>query len=300
MLDNDRNDSLQQKVVIVMGPSGAGRSTAISALEDTGYEVIDNMPLRLILRLLSGEPIKRPIALGIDTRNRDFSPDAVLNLIQQLSNLERLNVETLYLDCQPDVLLHRFSETRRRHPLTPTGSPEQGIAEERALLKPLRAQADILLDTSLLSPHDLRRELGERLHPKTGGELAVTVQSFSYKRGMPRGLDLAFDVRFLRNPYWDKNLRELNGMDAPVSDYISSDPQFAPFMEKLADMLTFLLPGYKKEGKAHLLIGIGCTGGQHRSVFIAENLTKLLAGAGWQVSTRHRELLRRGHNNVPQ
>lgn len=299
MLDNDRNDSLQQKVVIVMGPSGAGRSTAISALEDTGYEVIDNMPLRLILRLLSGEPIKRPIALGIDTRNRDFSPDAVLNLIQQLSNLERLNVETLYLDCQPDVLLHRFSETRRRHPLTPTGSPEQGIAEERALLKPLRAQADILLDTSLLSPHDLRRELGERLHPKTGGELAVTVQSFSYKRGMPRGLDLAFDVRFLRNPYWDKNLRELNGMDAPVSDYISSDPQFAPFMEKLADMLTFLLPGYKKEGKAHLLIGIGCTGGQHRSVFIAENLTKLLAGAGWQVSTRHRELLRRAHSGAP-
>lgn len=299
-MDNRENSFLQQRVVIVMGPSGAGRSTAISALEDAGYEVIDNMPLSLIPRLLNGAPIKRPIALGIDTRNRDFSPDAVLGLIQQLSGHEHLNVETVYLDCQPDILLHRFSETRRRHPLSPTGSPEQGISKECALLKPLRACADILLDTTALSPHDLRDELRERLHPKTGGNLAVTVQSFSYKRGMPRGLDLAFDVRFLRNPHWDKGLRDLNGMDMLVSDYIGADLQLAPFQEKLLDMLTFLLPGYEKEGKAHLLIGIGCTGGQHRSVFITENIAKLLAGAGWQVSTRHRELLRREHKGESQ
>ncbi len=287
-----------QKVVIVTGPSGAGRSTAITGLEDMGYEVIDNMPLSLIPRLLSGPPLDHPLALGIDTRNRDFSPGAVLDLIARLSEHDDVSVECLYLDCQPDVLLRRFSETRRRHPLTPTGSPELGISEELALLVPLRARADILIDTSVTSPHELREELRSRLYLQTGGELAVTVQSFSFKRGTPRGLDMVFDVRFLRNPHWDSQLRPLNGRDKQVGDYIRSDERLAAFEDKLSDLVTFLLPGFAKEGKSHLVIGIGCTGGQHRSVFVAENLAKTLADTGWQVSIRHRELSRRAETGV--
>lgn len=286
----------QQHVVIVTGPSGAGRSTAISALEDTGCEVIDNMPLSLISPLLSGAPMGRAIAFGIDTRNRDFSPNAVLELIETLSENENLHLEILYLDCQPEILLRRFSETRRRHPVTPTGSPEQGIAQELALLTPLRARAEILIDTSNMTPHDLREAVRNRLRPQKGGELAVNIQSFSYKRGMPRGLDLAFDVRFLRNPHWDPDLRALTGQDPAVAAYIRADTQLSKFETQLVEMIGFLLPGYEKEGKSHLTIGIGCTGGQHRSVFVAENLAKALADMGWQVSIRHRELLRHAHD----
>ncbi|MCP5037250.1 MAG: RNase adapter RapZ [Rhodobacteraceae bacterium] len=292
------NETSQQKVVIVTGPSGAGRSTAISALEDMGYEVIDNMPLSLIPRLLSGPPLDQPLALGIDARNRDFSPDAILDLIDELTEKGSFQVECLYLDCQPDVLLRRFSETRRRHPLTPTGSPEQGIAQELGLLVSLRARADLLIDTTTFSPHDLREELRRHLCQQKGGELAVTVQSFSFKRGMPRGLDMAFDVRFLRNPHWDPELRPLDGRDQAVGDYIRADDHLAAFEDKLSDLITFLLPNFAKEGKSHLSIGIGCTGGQHRSVFVTENLAKMLADAGWQVSTRHRELSRRARTGA--
>ena len=302
---NDASTSSQgltqnQRVVIVTGPSGAGRSTAISALEDMDYEGIDNIPLSLIPRLLSGPPMGRPLALGIDARNRDFSPQAVLDVIDTIADQDGFNVECLYLDCQPEVLLRRFSETRRRHPLAPSGSPEQGIAKEIVLLEPLRARADFLIETSQLSPHDLREELRSRLHRERGGELAISVQSFSFKRGMPRGLDMAFDVRFLRNPHWDPDLRPLNGQDAPVGAYISQDPLLAPFQDKLSDFITFLLPGFAKEGKSHLSIGIGCTGGQHRSVFVTEFLAKMLADTGWQVSTRHRELTRRAKTLASQ
>ncbi len=293
---NPRSDPGQsdcQNVMIVTGPSGAGRSTAISALEDMGFEVIDNIPLSLIPRLLSGPPIRKAIALGVDARNRDFSPAGVLAMIELLATRGGLKVELLYVDSQPDVLLRRYSETRRRHPLAPTGSPEQGIRIELELLVPLHARADFLIDTSELSPHELREELRRRLHMQAGGDLAVTLQSFSYKRGMPRGLDMAFDVRFLRNPHWDTNLRPFTGLDQAVGEFISADDKLAPFLDKLSGMVEFLLPAFAKEGKSHLCIGIGCTGGQHRSVFVTENLAKTLAGTGSQVSISHRELSRR-------
>lgn len=282
-----------KKVVIVTGPSGAGRSTAIAALEDMGYEVIDNMPLSLIPRLLGGQPVERPLALGVDARNRDFSPAQVLALIEDLSARGALPVELLYLDCQPQVLLRRFSETRRRHPLAPTGSPDVGIRQELELMAPLRVRADILVDTSELSPHELREELRARLMRADGTGLAVTVQSFSFKRGAPRGLDMVFDVRFLRNPHWDPALRSLSGLDSEVATYIGADPMLARFQARLFAMVQELLPAFEKEGKSHLAIGIGCTGGQHRSVLVAENLAGVLAEDGWQVSIRHRELSRR-------
>ena len=287
-----------QKVIIVTGPSGAGRSTAIAALEDMGHEVIDNMPLSLIPRLLAGSPPERPLALGVDARNRDFSPAQVLSLVEGLGARADISPELLYLDCQPDILLRRYSETRRRHPLAPTGSPAEGIAEEMALVAPLRARADILVDTSTLSPHELREELRARLMRDGGTGLAVTVQSFSFKRGAPRGLDMVFDVRFLRNPHWDPALRPLTGLAPAVAAHIEADPMLATFWTHLLAMMQDLLPAFEKEGKSHLSVGIGCTGGQHRSVFVAEKLGKALAEQGWQVSTRHRELSRRAKSGA--
>lgn len=285
------------RLIIVTGPSGAGRTTAVNALEDFGYEVIDNIPLSLIPRLLSGpEPLARPLALGLDARNREFSPGAVLHLLEDLSARAGIGCELLYLDCRPGVLLNRYSETRRRHPLADGESPEQGIERELELMAPLRARADFLMDTSTLSPHELRDEIRALLHVQAGERLSVTVQSFSYKRGAPRGLDLVFDARFLRNPHWEPELRALDGRDAAVGTYVAADPRFRGFFDRIVDLVTFLLPAYAEEGKSHLSIGIGCTGGQHRSVFVARKLANALADAGWRVSIRHRELSRRTGN----
>lgn len=281
-----------QRVVLVTGPSGAGRSTAINVLEDVGYEAIDNLPLTLLPRLLDGPPIGHPLALGIDVRNRDFSTAALIETIDTLTRTEDIKVELLFLDCNADVLVRRYSETRRRHPLAPAESPIQGIKREMDLLVPIRARADILIDTSDLSPHELRAEVEHWFAPDTDQRLAVSVHSFSYKRGVPRGVDMIFDCRFLKNPYWEERLREFDGRDVEVADHIATDPRFAPFFEKVLELTEMLLPAYIDEGKAHLSIGFGCTGGQHRSVTVAEKLVNALARNGWQVSIRHREMER--------
>ncbi|WP_375691899.1 RNase adapter RapZ [Pseudooceanicola sp. LIPI14-2-Ac024] len=281
------------RLVLVTGPSGAGRSTAIRVLEDLGYEAIDNLPLSLMPRLLDGGQAGRPMALGIDVRNRDFSTGALIEAIDTLGTPWSDAVEVLYLDCRPEVLLRRFSETRRRHPLAPAESPEVGVEREMDLLTPVRARADVLIDSSDLTPHDLRAELERWFSTTRGQSLAVSVHSFSYKRGAPRGLDLMFDTRFLRNPYWEGALRALDGTDPAVQAHVSGDPRFEAFFAKVLDLCDMLLPAYVTEGKAHLAIGFGCTGGQHRSVTMAERLANALAQRGWQVSIRHRELERR-------
>ena len=281
------------RVILVTGPSGAGRSTAINVLEDMGFEAIDNLPLTLLPRLLDGPLGGRPLALGLDTRNRDFSTNALIETIDQLESWPGIVADLLFLDCRDDVLAHRFSATRRRHPLAPAESPDVGIAREQDLLGPIRARADILIDTSELTPHDLREELQRLLTPQTGTHLAVTVNSFSYKRGLPRGVDMVLDVRFLRNPYWEPGLRDGDGRDAAVAGYIRQDPRFAAFFSKVVELAQMLLPAYVDEGKAHFSIAFGCSGGQHRSVALAEMLGKALAEEGWQVSIRHRELERR-------
>ncbi|MFY0692802.1 MAG: RNase adapter RapZ [Paracoccaceae bacterium] len=281
------------RVVFVTGPSGAGRSTAIHALEDLGFEAIDNLPLSLIPRLLSGPPMERPLALGVDPRNRDFDSAAMIDLVDKLNGNSAIESSVLYLDARSDILLRRFSETRRRHPLAPDDAPQDGIRREFELLAPLKVRAEFLIDTSDMTPHDLRAEVESLLAPSNAGALAVSVQSFSYKRGLPRGVDMVFDCRFLRNPHWDRELRGLDGRDAKVEAYIMEDEKFAPFLSKLSGMTEFLLPAFKDEGKAHLSFGLGCTGGQHRSVAVAENLARTLAQKGWRVSIRHRELERR-------
>lgn len=281
------------RVVLVTGPSGAGRSTAIDALEDLGYEVIDNLPLSLIPRLIDGPPLPRPIALGMDVRNRDFNATALIETIDGLTRDPRVSLDVLYLDCAPSELIRRYAQTRRRHPLAPAETPVEGVGREIDLLAPIRVRADHLIDTTEMSPHDLKAELSQWFGRDTSHRLAVSVQSFSYKRGLPRGVDMVFDCRFLQNPYWSPALRDLDGRDAAVADFIRADGRFVPFFEKLRDLVLLLLPATVEEGKAHLSIGFGCTGGQHRSVAIAEMLGNSLAEAGWPVSKRHRELERR-------
>ncbi|SFB13112.1 UPF0042 nucleotide-binding protein [Poseidonocella pacifica] len=284
---------LAHKLILITGPSGAGRSTAINALEDMGFEAIDNLPLSLVPRLLAVAPLDHPMALGIDARNREFSSDALINLIEEMSAHPGVSFQLVYVDCAPDVLLRRFSETRRRHPLAPAEGPEAGIAREIDLLSAIRTRADILIDTTEFTPHDLRAEMDRWFAPDAERSLAISLHSFSYKRGLPRGIDTVFDVRFLRNPYWHPPLRALDGRDPAVAAYIADDPRFEPFFSQLRALVSLLLPAYTEEGKAHLAIGLGCTGGQHRSVAVTEKLGKALAEEGWQVSTRHRELERR-------
>lgn len=282
-----------RRVVLVTGPAGAGRGSAIRVLEDLGYETIDNMPLRLVHALLNDPDADKPLALGIDPRTRDFSVTAVTDLIGQIAAVPELAPELLYLDCSTDVLLNRFSETRRRHPLAATDRVEAGIQRELELLAPLRARADVLIDTSVLNVHQLRAEVEHWFSPGEQSQLAVSVQSFSYKRGLPRSVDMVFDCRFLRNPYWEAKLRAATGQSAEVQSYIATDPRAETFAKQVREMIEWLLPAYLDEGKSHLSVAFGCTGGQHRSVAMAESLAAALAEGGWQVSIRHRELDRR-------
>lgn len=283
----------RKRIVLVTGPSGAGRSTAINVLEDMGFEAIDNLPLTLLQPLLDGPATGRPLALGLDARNRDFSTAALIETIDRLGGLPGITAEVVYLDCNDEELERRFSATRRRHPLAPAEGPAVGIAREHDLLAPVRVRADILIDTSEMSPHQLREELHRLLNPQSGTMMSLTLNSFSFKRGLPRGVDMVLDVRFLRNPYWEPALRDRDGRDPAVADFVADDPRFATFFNHVRELATLLLPAYVAEGKAHLGIAFGCSGGQHRSVALAEMLGKALADKGWQVSIRHRELERR-------
>lgn len=276
-------------LVLVTGLSGAGRTTAIRALEDIGYETIDNLPISLLPNIVSSPSKPARIAVGLDTRNRDFSTHGVLEMLETLSRMSWLKVDLVFIQCSTEVLVRRFSETRRRHPLAPAESPIIGIERERDLLLPILVRADVLLNSSDMSPHEMRGEITSYYSTDSALGLAVSVQSFSYKRGLPRGVDMLFDCRFLRNPYWDANLRSLDGQNKSVQDYVKQDTNFNEFYQKIRDLCLFLLPAYKDEGKTHFSIGFGCTGGKHRSVTLTELLANDLAHHGWQVSIRHRE-----------
>jgi len=283
----------ERHIVIMSGPAGSGRSTAIRALEDNGFEAIDNLPLSFLPRLFSGGPIERSVVIGIDPRNREFSIEALLRALLDIESTAGLAPVLVYLDCDAATLLRRYAETRRRHPLSPKGSPLVGIEREATLLAPIKARADVLIDTRTMTPHDLAAEMRRQFGSEEARDgLAVTLQSFSYKRGVPRGIDMVIDARFLRNPHWDMDLRPRDGRDPAVRAFVEADPAYVPFYDRLVDLVTFLLPRYRAEGKSYFGLGLGCTGGKHRSVALVEALAESLAAAGWQVSIRHRDLER--------
>lgn len=281
------------RIVLITGPSGAGRSTVVNAFEDMGFETIDNLPLEFLPRLLAGPKLGRDLALSVDVRTRDFSVKAVIEAYEMLQESEDYESSLFYVDCSTEVLLRRYSETRRRHPAAPDGSPSSGIAFEKDILHLLRHRADVYVNTTEMSPHDLRAEVGKLFGTDQARELAVNLQSFSYKRGVPRGIDMVLDCRFLRNPYWDKDLRELTGLNADVQAYVKADALYDAFFDQTVKMADLLLPAYRNEGKAHFTIGLGCTGGKHRSVTVTEHLALALAELGWQTSVRHKEMERR-------
>ncbi len=290
--------SQPRRLVLVTGPSGAGLSTATAALEDAGFESIDNLPMRLVLPLLDHPGPDRPMSLGLDMRNRDFSPQGFLDLLDELERRPSITVQLLYLACRPEEILRRYSSTRRRHPISEAPTLADGITREIELLRPIAARAEVLIDTSDLNPHELRAEIEKWFSPEDRQNIAVQIQSFSYKRGLPRGVDMVFDCRFLRNPHWEQDLRPLDGRSDAVQTYVQGDERFDAFLAKVKDLILFILPAAQQEGKSYLTIAFGCTGGKHRSVTMAERLSQALEAAGWQVSIRHRELDHPSGNEV--
>ena len=279
------------EVIIITGPSGAGKTTAINILEDIGFEPIDNIPIELIGRLLSGPHLIRPLALGIDIRTRGFSSDNLLNAIDTWKTLGNITVSLLYLDCNKHELEQRFNGTRRRHPLALKNTLEGAISQEFQLIKTLRDKADILLDTSKLNPNGLKAQLTKFLGYGKDDKMGVTFQSFSFKRSVPPGIDMILDCRFLRNPYWVRELRDLTGYNREVADYVMNDENWEAFFTKTLDLLTFLLPQYQDSGKVYFQLGFGCSGGQHRSVFVAEIIASEIRKSGWELTIDHRELI---------
>lgn len=279
------------RILLVTGMSGAGKSTALKALEDLGYEAVDNLPLSL-LGALAHPPYtaRKPLAIGVDIRTRDFGVQPFLAELDALMARPALETKVLFFDCEDEVLRRRYTETRRRHPLAADRPVTDGIEHERRLVSPLRARADLVIDTSHLSLHDCRRILQGHFALEVESGLAVFVVSFSYRHGLPREADLVFDVRFLANPHYDPALRPLTGADPAVAGFIEADPGFAAFFASLTALIEPLLPRFRIEGKSYLTIAIGCTGGQHRSVYVARRLAEWLAERGQRVSVSHRDV----------
>ena len=281
------SESMRRRLVLVTGMSGAGRSTALKELEDLGFEAIDNIPLAM-LDGIDADRSGRPLAVGIDPRARDFAVDSMLERMTDAA--ARFDIVSLFLHADEEALTRRYRETRRRHPMAPDGSPLAGIERELRLLEPLQRAADIVIDTSLLTAHDLRRLLRARFTSDPQEGMSIFVTSFSFRLGLPREADLVFDMRFLSNPHYIDALRPLTGRDGAVGAHIARDPDFAPFLEGVAALLWKLLPRYAREGRAYLTIAVGCTGGRHRSVFTAEELARLLRERGWRATLTHRDL----------
>lgn len=284
-------------VVLVTGLSGAGKASILRALEDIGFEAVDNPPLGMIATL-AREGGARPLAIGVDARSRGFDAGAVLAALAQLREDPALWPELVFAWAEEAVLLRRYTETRRRHPLALLGQVADGIAAEQRITAALHEAADLVVDTSDLPLSELRQQIEARYARSRGPEdapsLAVTLVSFAYPAGLPREADLVLDARFLRNPYYDLNLRPQTGLDPAVGAYVEEDPDFGPFLGCVTDLLALLLPRFVQEGKKYVTIGVGCTGGRHRSVHVVERLANHLTGQGWRVSTRHRELAREG------
>jgi UPF0042 nucleotide-binding protein len=280
---------------VVTGMSGAGRSTAAAALEDVGWFVIDNLPAPLIMKMVEmvdrpGSDIER-VALVIGRGGSDTGPEYFDDLPDVLDELRgtRKRVRVVFLDAPDDVLVRRYEGTRRRHPL-PARGVEASIARERELLEPVRARADLLVDTGELNSNQLRARILEAFGSEDVPRMQTAVVSFGYKHGIPLDVDIVFDCRFLPNPFWIEELRPYSGLDEPVREWVLGQPESAEFLEKVDDLLTSILPAFVREGKSYLTIAMGCTGGRHRSVALAEALARRLGGQEEGVSVFHRDI----------
>ena len=283
------------RFVIVTGMSGAGKSSVLKMLEDAGYFCVDNLPIPLIptfARLTVKEsPNISKIALGIDIRSGQALDEAG-GVLHQLRE-EGYSYEILFLECSNEVLIKRFKETRRTHPLSGTDRVDKGIEEERRHLKAMKAEADYILDTSQMLVRDLKLQI-DHIFVENGTyhNFFITVLSFGFKYGIPADADLVFDVRFLKNPYYVPELKKRTGLEQDVRDYVLSSPMAPEFLDKLEDMIRFLIPGYIAEGKNQLVVAVGCTGGRHRSVTVAYELEKRLAKTEYGVKAEHRDVLK--------
>ncbi len=284
------------RLIVVSGLSGSGKSVALNMLEDLGWYCIDNIPAGLVQALVSHslrteEPIYRRLAVGLDARNR---PDDLASIPALLADLRRagLRCEVLYLHAEDDVLLRRYAETRRRHPLAGAGrSLADAIAEERRLLHPLIDSADLVIDTSRMSVHELRDHIAKRVEPQAPGRLSIQFESFGFKHGTPGDADFVFDARTLPNPYWEPALQPLTGLDQRVIAFLESSPRVESMVQDLIRFIESRLPEYESANRGYLTIAIGCTGGQHRSVYLVERLAR-------HFRQRYPELLVR-HNALP-
>ena len=280
----------RQRILLVTGMLGAGKTTALRELEDLGWEAIDNFPIRLLHRLVGPEPGGHSLALGFDCRTRGFVPADVIERVKWLQEREDVEVTTLFLDCAGHELERRFNETRRRHRLAQDAPVSIGIAAERELLVPLRRWAEVLIDTTSFSTNDLQQRIRELFAETAPQDLTVTVSSFGFARGMPPVADLVFDMRFLDNPHWVPELREQTGLDEGVGEHVSQDPAYASAFERIRELLLELLPRYAAQGKTYVNIAFGCTGGRHRSVFVAEKIAEALRAGGFSPTVLHRNL----------
>jgi UPF0042 nucleotide-binding protein len=296
----DRTEIPPARIVLVTGLSGAGKASILRALEDVGFEAVDNLPLPLIEDMVTREdgPPARRIAVGVDARTRGFDADAVLEMLARLRTNPALRPEMVFAWAEEAILMRRYTETRRRHPLSPHGSVLEGVAAERFAVGPLHGLADLVVDTSDLPLAGLRQLIERRYGADAASDqpqgLAVTLKSFAFPAGLPREADMVFDARFLRNPHYVTALRHQTGLDNEVGAYVSADPDYEPFFSRIIGLLRLLLPRFVQEGKKYATIAVGCTGGKHRSVYTAERLAAELGEAGWQVTTIHRELIRGG------
>lgn len=288
----------QDRLLIVTGLSGAGKSTAMNVLEDLGYDAVDNLPLGMAPQLAEDwAGAQRPetherqgLAIGVDSRTREFSPLRLAEFLAQLRQRKTIRAELLFLDCDDELLLRRFTETRRRHPMAPAGQRlRDAVAAERAAMAPLRDQADQIIDTTALSIHELRALLTGYYALSREG-LTISIISFSFRRGLPREADLVIDVRFLKNPHYVAELQPHSGLNPGVGAFITGDPLYAEALQHYGGLVHHLMPGYLREGKSYLTIAAGCTGGRHRSVFFAEQLGGNLRNSGHKVEVRHRDI----------
>lgn len=287
-------EASKRSVILITGMSGSGKSIALKTFEDMGYETIDNLPLTYL------EPVTRtphtssqPLAISVDVRTRGFSIDRFLSILETLSQDPKIHKQFIFFDCSDDVLVRRYNESRRLHPLAHERPVLDGLRLERHILTPLQDYADFVINSSELSVAHLKKHLRQCFLPQQAPTLSILVISFSYRYGLPREADIVIDARLLQNPFYDESLRHLSGEDPQVADYIRKDDHLAPLTKALQDLLKTSIPRFEEEGRTYLTVAVGCTGGQHRSVFIAKMIAEWLQKEKKHVKLKHRDLKKR-------